>query len=128
MSSPDIRFAGIARLYGAVGLATFRASRVMVVGVGGVGSWVVEALARSGIGHLSLVDLDELCASNINRQLPALEDTVGRPKVDVLAERIAGINPGCIVERHLTFYTEASEGELLPAPNPASPTPEQSPG
>lgn len=109
------RFGGIARLYGAAGLERLRAAHVMVVGVGGVGSWVVEALARSGVGALTLVDLDEVCVSNINRQLPALDDTVGRAKVEVLAERVRGIHPGCRVTPRLEFFTEDSAERLLGA-------------
>lgn len=112
-SDPDFRFAGIARLYGRAGLARLQSARVLVVGVGGVGSWVVEALARSGIGALTLVDLDEVCVSNINRQLPALESTVGRAKVDVLAERVREIHPGCRVEAVPDFFTAETAARLL---------------
>lgn len=87
------RFAGIARLYGEKTFSLFRRAHVMVVGVGGVGSWAAEALARNGIGRLTLVDMDVLVSSNVNRQLPALTDTFGRNKIDVLAERARGINP-----------------------------------
>src|SRR4051812_2131441 len=88
------RFGGLARLYGVAGLERLRHARVCVIGVGGVGSWVVEALARSGIGALDMIDLDDVCVTNVNRQVPALEGTIGRPKVDVLAERVRAINPG----------------------------------
>jgi tRNA threonylcarbamoyladenosine dehydratase len=91
------RFGGIARLYGETGLARFRAAHVCVVGVGGVGSWVVEALARSAIGALTLIDLDNVSESNINRQIQALSGTVGQAKVEALAARIAQINPACKV-------------------------------
>lgn len=91
------RFGGIARLYGAAALPRFRAARVCVVGVGGVGSWAVEALARSAIGHLTLIDLDNVAESNINRQIQALSVTLGQAKVTALAERIALINPYCRV-------------------------------
>jgi tRNA A37 threonylcarbamoyladenosine dehydratase len=91
------RFGGVARLYGRAGLANFRAARVCVVGVGGVGSWVVEALARSAIGHITMIDLDNLGESNVNRQIHALTDTLGMAKVSALAQRIAQINPYCIV-------------------------------
>ncbi len=87
----DPRFGGIARLYGRAGLQRLSQSHVCVVGVGGVGSWAVEALARSGVGALTLIDLDEVCVTNINRQLPAMSDTVGRPKVEVLAQRVRRI-------------------------------------
>ena len=87
------RFGGIGRLYGEEALARFGRAHLCVIGVGGVGSWAVEALARSGIGALTLIDADHLVESNINRQLPALEPTLGRAKIEVLAERIAQINP-----------------------------------
>src|SRR6478736_1451845 len=89
------RFGGIARLYGAAALARFRAAHVCVVGVGGVGSWAAEALARSAIGHITMIDLDNVAESNINRQIHALTDTLGKAKVTALAERIAQINPYC---------------------------------
>jgi hypothetical protein len=82
------RFGGIARLYGAAALSRFRAARVCVVGVGGVGSWIVEALARSAIGHLTLIDLDNVAESNINRQIQALSATLGQAKVTALAQHI----------------------------------------
>ena len=87
------RFGGMARLYGVAALPRLAAAHVAVVGVGGVGSWVVEALARSGIGQLTLIDMDDVCITNTNRQLPALAGTVGIPKVEVLARRVAEINP-----------------------------------
>ncbi|HAV34798.1 MAG TPA: tRNA cyclic N6-threonylcarbamoyladenosine(37) synthase TcdA [Massilia sp.] len=91
------RFGGIARLYGERALERFRAAHVCVIGVGGVGSWVVEALARSAVGHLTLIDLDNVAESNINRQIQALSSTVGMPKIEALRERIAQINPFCLV-------------------------------
>ncbi len=89
------RFGGIARLYGQPALERFRAAHVCVIGVGGVGSWIVEALARSAIGALTLIDLDNVAESNINRQIQALSSTIGQAKIDALAERIALINPYC---------------------------------
>src|SRR6187551_4001492 len=89
------RFGGLGRLYGTAALPRLQAAHVCVVGVGGVGSWVVEGLARSGIGALTLVDLDDVCVTNVNRQLPALDGQIGRPKVQVLADRVRLINPGC---------------------------------
>jgi tRNA threonylcarbamoyladenosine dehydratase len=91
------RFGGIARLYGERALERFRAAHVCVIGVGGVGSWVVEALARSAIGQLTLIDLDNVAESNINRQIQALSSTVGLPKIEALKRRIAEINPYCEV-------------------------------
>ena len=97
MSEIDRRFAGLDRLYGVEGAARIRASHVVVVGVGGVGSWTVEALARSGVGRLTLIDLDNVAESNINRQIHALDDTVGMAKVEAMRQRIAHINPECVV-------------------------------
>ncbi len=93
------RFGGIGRLYGAAALARFRSAHVCVVGVGGVGSWVVEALARSAIGRLTLIDLDNVAESNINRQIQALSGTIGQAKVAALAERVGQINPFCQVRQ-----------------------------
>jgi tRNA threonylcarbamoyladenosine dehydratase len=107
------RFGGIARLYGVPALARFAVAHVGIIGVGGVGSWVVEALARSGIGALTLIDLDDVCITNTNRQLPALEGSYGRPKVNVLADRIAQIHPGCRVNAIATFVTESNATALL---------------
>jgi len=87
------RFGGIARLYGDQALEVFTRSHVCVIGIGGVGSWTVESLARSAIGKLTLVDMDHVAESNINRQLPAMDDTLGKSKIEVMAERIAQINP-----------------------------------
>lgn len=92
-----VRFGGIARLYGVSGLARLRRAHVCVVGVGGVGSWSVEALARSGVGQITMIDLDDVCVTNTNRQLPAMVDTVGLQKIDVMAARVAQINPECVV-------------------------------
>jgi len=92
------RFGGIARLYGERALERFRAAHVCVVGVGGVGSWIVEALARSAVGRLTLIDLDNVAESNINRQIQALSTTIGMPKIEALKQRIALINPYCEVE------------------------------
>ena len=97
MSEADRRFGGLDRLYGLDGAARIRASHVVVVGVGGVGSWTVEALARSGVGRLTLIDLDHVAESNINRQIHALDDTVGMAKVQAMRQRIAHINPACVV-------------------------------
>lgn len=91
------RFGGIARLYGNDALTRFGQAHICVIGVGGVGSWIVEALARSAIGHITMIDLDNVAESNINRQIHALTETVGKAKVTALAERIAQINPYCKV-------------------------------
>jgi tRNA A37 threonylcarbamoyladenosine dehydratase len=91
------RFGGLARLYGAAGAQKIRAAHVVVVGVGGVGSWAAEALARSGVARLTLIDLDHIAESNINRQIHALDTTLGQAKVQAMRERISHINPGCEV-------------------------------
>jgi len=88
-------------------------AHVMVVGVGGVGSWAVEALARSGVGTLSMVDLDDVCITNTNRQIPATTSTVGRPKVEVLRDRVLDIAPSCAVHPHAMFYDDATAASLL---------------
>ena len=93
----DRRFGGLARLYGSVGAQRIRAAHVVVVGLGGVGSWAAEALARSGVARLSLIDLDHIAESNINRQIHALDTTLGQAKVQAMRERIAHINPACDV-------------------------------
>lgn len=102
------RFGGLRRLYGTRAAETFRQAHVVVVGVGGVGSWTVESLARSGIGRLTLIDLDDVCVSNVNRQLHALDGTIGRPKVEVLAERCRAIHPGIRVDAVTAFVTPAN--------------------
>ena len=113
MSDFETRFGGIARLYGKDGLEKLRAAHVCVVGIGGVGTWAAEALARSGIGALTLVDLDEVCVTNINRQLHALTETVGRSKVEVMADRIRAINPDCRVIAKQKFFNAETAAELL---------------
>ena len=107
------RFGGIGRLLGAPSLDKLRAAHVAVIGVGGVGSWTVEGLARSGVGALTLIDLDDVCVTNVNRQLPALDGQIGRPKIDVLAERVRLINPACHVTTVAEFFTPASAERLL---------------
>jgi len=98
-AAPDYarRFGGLERLYGLAGAARIRNAHVLVVGIGGVGSWAVEALARSGVGRLTLVDLDHVSESNINRQIHALDSTVGQAKVEAMRDRIAQINSECKV-------------------------------
>jgi tRNA threonylcarbamoyladenosine dehydratase len=109
------RFGGIARLYGAPALEQFKAAHVCVIGVGGVGSWIVEALARSAVGKITMIDLDNVAESNINRQIHALTDTVGKAKVSALAERIAQINPYCAVTEIEDFITPDNLGEMIGA-------------
>ena len=107
------RFGGIDRLYGAGALARFSRSHVAVIGLGGVGSWVVEALARSGVGHLTLIDADDLCVSNTNRQLPALAGQYGRGKAEAMAERCRAINPRIAVDVVPSFLTPSNLDDLL---------------
>ena len=107
------RFGGIARLYGEAGLRALGQAHVCVVGVGGVGSWTVEALARSGVGALTLVDLDEVCVTNVNRQLPALDGGFGKFKVAELAKRVAAINPYCQVQARTEFFSSKTSGAIL---------------
>ena len=107
------RFGGISRLFGSAALARLSAAHVCVVGVGGVGSWTVEGLARSGIGALTLIDLDDVCLTNVNRQVHALDGQVGRAKVEVLAERVRLINPVCRVMTLMEFFTKASADRML---------------
>lgn len=109
----DRRFGGVARLYGARALARFRRSHVCVIGVGGVGSWVVEALARSAIGAITMIDLDNVAESNVNRQLHALSDTLGMAKVTALATRIAQINPFCKVTEIEEFITPDNVADMI---------------
>lgn len=109
------RFSGLERLYGMAGAAQIRGAHVMVVGIGGVGSWTVEALARSGVGRLTLVDLDNISESNINRQIHALTSTVGKAKVEAMRERIAEINPSCRVTAIEEFVEPENWFQLLPA-------------
>lgn len=112
MSNEDPRFGGIQRLFGAAGFQRLRSAHVCVIGVGGVGSWTVEALARSGIGALTLVDFDEVCISNVNRQLHAVEGEFGKPKIEALARRIRAINPACVVRPQLAFFTPKTADEI----------------
>jgi tRNA threonylcarbamoyladenosine dehydratase len=116
--SPDEqgrRFGGISRCFDAGVLQRFASAHVVVVGVGGVGSWAVEALVRSGIGRLTLIDMDHVAISNINRQLPALESTLGRAKIEVLAERMRDINPAVDVQMVDDFVSAENLSQLLPA-------------
>lgn len=113
MNDFETRFGGLARLYGRAGLEKLRTAHVGVIGIGGVGTWAAEALARSGVGALTLVDLDEVCVTNINRQLHALTETVGRAKVEVMAERIRAINPDCRVTAEQQFFNTQTADALL---------------
>lgn len=109
----DRRFGGLARLYGAAGARRIRAAHIVVVGLGGVGSWAAEAAARSGVARLTLVDLDHIAESNINRQVHALDNTLGQAKVQAMRERIAHINPECRVDCIEEFVDAANWPEVL---------------
>ncbi|MBK7686519.1 MAG: tRNA threonylcarbamoyladenosine dehydratase [Rhodocyclaceae bacterium] len=109
------RFGGIARLYGNDALPRTRAAHVVVVGIGGVGSWAVEALARSGLGQLTLIDLDHINESNINRQIHALDSSLGASKVLAMRQRITEINPECVVNMIEEFIVEENVSSLLPS-------------
>lgn len=109
----SIRFSGINRLYGDFAISRLKKAHVLVVGCGGVGSWTVEALARTGIGNLTLVDPDEVCLSNTNRQLVALLNTVGKSKIEILKERILLINPECKVNLIQDFYTKETSEHIF---------------
>lgn len=117
MTAEELRFGGIDRLFGTRNRTRLQHASIMVVGVGGVGSWTVEALARSGVGRLILVDLDDVCVSNTNRQLHALNSTVGKQKVEVLRERCIDISPSMVVTTEHQFATAATIPTLL-AHNP----------
>jgi tRNA threonylcarbamoyladenosine dehydratase len=112
---PDLerRFGGLRRLYGDVGYARIREAKVAIVGLGGVGSWCAEALARSGVASLTLIDLDHVSESNINRQVQAVGATIGQSKVQALRDRIADIHPGCSVIGVEEFVDEGNWPALL---------------
>lgn len=107
------RFGGVTRLYGVAGLAAFERAHVAVIGIGGVGSWVVEALARNAIGKLTLIDLDNVAESNTNRQVHALDGNYGKPKVSAMAERIKLIDPACEVVEVEDFVEPANFDSVL---------------
>ncbi len=108
------RFGGLERLYGAVGAERIRSAHVVVVGIGGVGSWTAEALARSGVGRITLIDLDHVAESNINRQAHALTSTVGQAKVLAMRDRIAQIHPECLVHCIEEFVEPDNWPAILP--------------
>lgn len=107
------RFGGIERLYGTEGLRRLSRAEVCVIGIGGVGSWAAEALARSAVGGITLIDLDHVAESNINRQIQALSGELGKAKVAAMAERIHGINPDCRVTTHEAFVEAENVAELV---------------
>lgn len=106
------RFSGVGRLVGLAGLERLQRARVCVIGIGGVGAWTVEALARSGVGSLTLMDLDDICLTNTNRQIHAVEGNYGLPKTEVMAARVRAIQPGCTVEVFSRFFTAATASQV----------------
>jgi tRNA A37 threonylcarbamoyladenosine dehydratase len=112
---PDFerRFGGVRRLYGDIALQRFQAARVGIIGIGGVGSWAVEALARSAIGNITLIDLDMVAESNVNRQIHALDGVFGKAKTEVMAQRLRAINPLCRVETIEDFVTPENAAALI---------------
>ena len=109
------RFGGLARLYGNKGLESFENAHVCVIGIGGVGSWAAEALARSAIGRITLIDLDNVAESNVNRQIHALTGAFGKAKVAAMTERIHAINPRCEVREIEDFLTPDNVADLIAA-------------
>jgi len=111
------RFGGVGRLYGERALERFKTAHVCVIGVGGVGSWIVEALARSAVGALTLIDLDNVGESNINRQIQAVTSTIGQPKIEALRDRIAQINPFCKVNLVEDFIEPDNIAQMIGGKN-----------
>ncbi|MBT0586491.1 tRNA cyclic N6-threonylcarbamoyladenosine(37) synthase TcdA [Alteromonas oceanisediminis] len=109
------RFGGIARLYGEQQFALLQRAHFCVIGIGGVGSWAAEALARTGVGNITLIDMDDICTTNTNRQIHALTNTVGATKVDVMADRITAISPDCRVKAVEDFVTPDNVSTLITA-------------
>lgn len=107
----EARFGGIGRLYGNSGLSLLRSARIAVVGIGGVGSWAAEALARSGVGTIILMDMDDLCITNTNRQIHALASTIGQSKTETMATRLREINPGSGSHSHQQFLHGLQRGK-----------------
>jgi tRNA A37 threonylcarbamoyladenosine dehydratase len=113
MSDYDYRFGGIGRLYGTKALEKLKNSHIAVIGIGGIGTWVVEALARTGVGKLTLVDLDDVCITNVNRQVHAHDGQIGHQKTQAMAKRIKLINPECDIECLEDFFTEKTAENIL---------------
>jgi tRNA A37 threonylcarbamoyladenosine dehydratase len=113
VNSYEARFSAIGRLFGPEAAIRLSRAHVCVIGIGGVGSWAAESLARSGIGEITLIDLDDVCIGNTNRQLHALDGQFGKPKVEVMAQRLKAINPECVVHAIHSFFLKSNAGELL---------------
>ena len=110
-----LRFGGMSRLYGAHAFETLARAHVCVIGVGGVGSWAAEAIARSGVGAITLVDLDEICVSNSNRQLHTTGESIGQSKIEVMGRRIQSIAPSCKVQLIHDLFTPKSAASIFSA-------------
>ena len=115
INSPDLtrRFGGIIRLYGLKKFEKFQSSHVCIVGIGGVGSWVAESMARHGIGKITMIDMDHIAESNINRQIHALDSTLGLSKVEAMRLRMLDINPNCKINYHDSFLEEDNISDLI---------------
>lgn len=113
MTDGNYRFSGISRLYGSHAEEALASAHVCVIGIGGVGSWSVEALVRSGVGQITIVDLDDICITNVNRQLHALDGNIGKLKVHALAERCKLINPKVIINSIEDFFTSSTADSIL---------------
>lgn len=107
------RFGGTARLYGQQALQRFADAHFCVIGIGGVGSWAAEALVRTGIGRITLIDMDDVCITNTNRQIHAIHGNVGKAKTEVMADRLRAINPDCEVVCIDDFITPENTATLL---------------
>ena len=112
-SDYERRFGGVRRLYGEAGIKKLQAAHIVVIGIGGVGSWTAEALARNAIGQITLIDLDNISESNVNRQLHAVDGAFGKAKVSAMHERILSINPHCVVIEIEDFITIENLESLL---------------
>lgn len=117
-AQPDFarRFGGVTRLYGELGLKKLNTAHMVVIGIGGVGSWAAEALARNAVGTITLIDLDNIAESNVNRQLHAVDGAFGKAKVTAMRERILNINPDCVVHEIEDFITAENIAQLLNVP------------
>ncbi|MBC7659328.1 MAG: tRNA threonylcarbamoyladenosine dehydratase [Chitinophagaceae bacterium] len=116
MQDHEQRFGGIGRLYGQKAWRKLKQAHVAVIGIGGVGSWTAEALARTGINHITLIDLDEVCISNTNRQVHALDGNIGKSKAEAMKERMLLINPNIEVTCIVDFFTPATAERILATP------------
>ena len=114
-NSPDLkrRFGGIIRLYGLEKFKTFQSSHICIIGIGGVGSWVAESMARHGIGQITMIDMDHIAESNINRQIHALDSTLGHAKVEAMRLRMLDINPNCKINCHDYFLEVDNVFDLI---------------